>query len=508
MKPVVLFVLGGPGCGKGTQCKKLSDDLGYIHQSAGDLLRAERAKKGSENAELINNYIKDGKIVPVEITVNLIKTAMKENGWEKSKFQIDGFPRNDDNYDGFYKVFGDEADVRGVLYLDLSEEKMMERIKKRAEEAGEGNQRSDDNVESIKKRFGVFQNETMPVIEKFKSKNALFYVNSDNTIDGVAADVREYVNKISESRLYANNKLMENPIDLKEKKDSEPKLSWKALRDELVYGTFAGLGICVAGHPFDTMKTRMQMDNSNLLTTVKNIMFKEGPISFYKGVGGPIIAIPFVNAIVFATFETSGKLIQKYTGETGKFTLSTAAIAGMIAGIVQSPINCAAELAKCKLQMQKTGPKVYNNTFDCLVKLVRQNGLRAPTQGLVSTIWRDIPAYGAQFCAYVAMNNMFENLNGTGETTLSQNFISGGVAGFSCWLWSYPQDCVKTRIQCQPQGHYRSILYDGGLITAHKEIYNTLGPRGFWVGFSAVCGRAVLGNAVGFLCWETSKKYF
>merc|ERR1712228_768187 len=108
-------------------------------------------------------------------------------------------------------------------------------------------------------------------------------------------------------------------------------------------------------------------------------------------------------------------------------------IAGGIAGIIQSPIVCAAELAKCKLQMQKTGPKIYNNTFDCLIKLTRQNGIKAPMQGLVSTIWREIPAYGAQFYAYVAMNNWFERLNGTGETTLFQNFLSGGVAGFACW---------------------------------------------------------------------------
>ena len=95
-KPAVFFVLGGPGAGKGTVCKKLVKQHGFVHLSAGDLLREER-NSGSKNADLINYYIKEGKIVPVEITVNLIKKAMEKQGWAKKKFLIDGFPRNQEN---------------------------------------------------------------------------------------------------------------------------------------------------------------------------------------------------------------------------------------------------------------------------------------------------------------------------------------------------------------------------------------------------------------------------
>merc|ERR1712010_75341 len=95
-RPVAFFVLGGPGAGKGTQCAKLVEHYGFTHLSAGDLLRAER-KSGSENATLINNYINEGKIVPVEITVNLIKNAMEAVLPECNRFLIDGFPRNTDN---------------------------------------------------------------------------------------------------------------------------------------------------------------------------------------------------------------------------------------------------------------------------------------------------------------------------------------------------------------------------------------------------------------------------
>lgn len=87
-------MLGGPGSGKGTQCSKIVEVFGYIHLSAGDLLREER-QSGSELAEMINTNIKEGKIVPAEVTVGLLRTAMEKSG--ATKFLIDGFPRDADN---------------------------------------------------------------------------------------------------------------------------------------------------------------------------------------------------------------------------------------------------------------------------------------------------------------------------------------------------------------------------------------------------------------------------
>merc|ERR1712113_301037 len=104
-KAVCFFVLGGPGCGKGTNCANLVRDFGFIHLSAGDLLREEKAS-GSKDAELINKLISEGRIVPVEITVNLIKKAMEKHGWSSKKYLIDGFPRNEENYNGWNDIMG------------------------------------------------------------------------------------------------------------------------------------------------------------------------------------------------------------------------------------------------------------------------------------------------------------------------------------------------------------------------------------------------------------------
>ena len=89
-KPRVVFVLGGPGAGKGTQCANIVRDFGWVHLSAGDLLRDAR-NSGDETGKMIDHYIKEGQIVPVEVTVALIKKAMESNATRgKTNFLVDG----------------------------------------------------------------------------------------------------------------------------------------------------------------------------------------------------------------------------------------------------------------------------------------------------------------------------------------------------------------------------------------------------------------------------------
>lgn len=77
-KPKIVFVLGAPGAGKGTQCSKIVDEFGFVHLSAGDLLREERQRPGSEFGELIEECITNGKIVPVEVTCSLLENAINK----------------------------------------------------------------------------------------------------------------------------------------------------------------------------------------------------------------------------------------------------------------------------------------------------------------------------------------------------------------------------------------------------------------------------------------------
>lgn len=194
MKPQVVFVLGGPGAGKGTQCSKIVESYKYTHLSAGDLLREERNREGSEFGQLIANYIKEGKIVPVEITINLLRKAMEETmqkDEKKFRFLIDGFPRNEDNLQGWNRVMDGKADVKFVLFFDCSNEVCINRCLERGKSSG----RTDDNRESLEKRIQTYLQSTRPIIDLYEKQGKVCTIDASRSVDEVFADVKAILDK-------------------------------------------------------------------------------------------------------------------------------------------------------------------------------------------------------------------------------------------------------------------------------------------------------------------------
>ncbi|KAK5632942.1 hypothetical protein RRF57_008656 [Xylaria bambusicola] len=195
----VLFVLGGPGAGKGTQCERLVASYGFTHLSAGDLLRAEQNRAGSEYGELIKDYIKNGLIVPMEVTIALLENAMRDamnaaaenkdttitndtsatkNTTLKGKFLIDGFPRKFDQAVKFEEAV---CPAKFVLFYDCPEEEMERRLLERGKTSG----REDDNAESIRKRFRTFIETSMPVIDYYEKQNRVVRIRANVPPDDV-----------------------------------------------------------------------------------------------------------------------------------------------------------------------------------------------------------------------------------------------------------------------------------------------------------------------------------
>lgn len=188
----VVFLLGGPGSGKGTQSARLVRDYAFTHLSAGDLLRAEQNRPGSQYGDLIRSYIREGTIVPMEITVALLSNAMadslgetqSQSAGKPKRFLIDGFPRKLDQ-----AVFFEETVCVSefTLFLDCPEDVMQERLLKRGETSG----RDDDNAESIRKRFRTFVETSMPVVNKFKESGKVVSVEATGDVDEVYTRIRE-----------------------------------------------------------------------------------------------------------------------------------------------------------------------------------------------------------------------------------------------------------------------------------------------------------------------------
>lgn len=178
----VVFVLGPPGSGKGTICAKIQENLNYTHLSAGDLLRAERQRKDSTYGALIEEHIRNGSIVPVEITCGLLENAMNESG-DVAGFLVDGFPRNQDNLQGWNKQMNGKVNEQFVLFLSCPVDVCISRCLNR----GQG--RTDDNEESLKKRVETYNQQTFPIIEHFQKVGLVKEVKSDRAIDQVYEDV-------------------------------------------------------------------------------------------------------------------------------------------------------------------------------------------------------------------------------------------------------------------------------------------------------------------------------
>ena len=194
----VIFVLGGPGAGKGTQCANLVQHLGLTHLSVGDLLRTERCDPTSPDGELITSIINNGQLVPVEIAIRLLKKAMEKGLEDKpdSVFLIDGFPRSFENIDGWRAAMSTPVTLLGVLVFDCVIETLTRRILSRGLTSG----RSDDNVSAAQKRFATFHRQTVPVIERLITEGEhVVTINAEGDIDDVWEETRRVVEDMIKS---------------------------------------------------------------------------------------------------------------------------------------------------------------------------------------------------------------------------------------------------------------------------------------------------------------------
>jgi UMP-CMP kinase len=135
----------------------------------------------SENGRLIYDYLKRGQIVPVTISLNLLKAAMKATPCYR--YLIDGFPRNWDNLQGWQKEMEDVCELDTVLFIECNQQELERRILDRGSSSG----RSDDNLETALKRFRTFERETMPIVEHFSAckDSPLVRIDGTKTVEEV-----------------------------------------------------------------------------------------------------------------------------------------------------------------------------------------------------------------------------------------------------------------------------------------------------------------------------------
>jgi len=185
---VVLF--GPPAAGKGTQAKRIREKYGIAHLSTGDMLRAAIAA-GTEVGKKAKAIVDSGKLVPDEIVVGIIADRIGEPDCA-SGFVLDGFPRTVNQARALDAMLdGKKLVVDHVVLMEVGDAELVKRVENRAAEAQRAGEpvRPDDDPETFKKRLGVYNAQTAPILPYYDAQAKIRRVNGMQSIDGVTAQI-------------------------------------------------------------------------------------------------------------------------------------------------------------------------------------------------------------------------------------------------------------------------------------------------------------------------------
>jgi solute carrier family 25 2-oxodicarboxylate transporter 21 len=201
-------------------------------------------------------------------------------------------------------------------------------------------------------------------------------------------------------------------------------------------------------YPLDVAKTRAQLHSQgsvSMVNVISTIVKNEGFAKLYRGILPPILMEAPKRALKFASNEYYKGLLTN--GGQVPLTQGKAIIAGVSAGCTETFVVVPFELVKIRLQA-KENAGLYKNTFDCLSRIVSNEGILALYKGFESTLWRHALWNGGYFGLINYVKNMMPKPTNKKEE-LSTNFIAGGLSGTFGTILNTPADVVKTRIQNQ-----------------------------------------------------------
>ena len=185
-----IILLGPPGAGKGTQAKILQKAYGIIQLSTGDMLRSSVAS-GSKLGQQAKAVMDSGNLMPDDIMTQIISQRIEQTDCING-FILDGFPRTTEQALALEDMLESSDKVLDfVIEIVVDDEILVDRIKSRVEEMSQEDRRSDDNVETLRKRLGIYHEQTAPILPFYRERGML------NQVDGMMS-ITEVSNKIKQ----------------------------------------------------------------------------------------------------------------------------------------------------------------------------------------------------------------------------------------------------------------------------------------------------------------------
>jgi len=270
-----------------------------------------------------------------------------------------------------------------------------------------------------------------------------------------------------------------------------------------VAGGFGGVTTTLVGHPFDTIKVRLQTQPAEnplykgTWDCTSQTIRKEGVFALYKGMGAPLVGVAPIFALSFMGFGIGKKIQQKSPDEAlGAHQL---AMAGFLSGVMTTVIMAPGERIKCLLQVQQasTGPPKYSGPVDVVKSLYREGGLRSIYKGSAATAARDAPASAAYFASYELIQRWLQGEDRQ-KLSIGSTLFAGGMAGIFNWLVAIPMDVVKSRLQAAPEGTYK------GALDVLTQLLKKEGVPALWKGAVPIMLRSFPANAACFMGYEAA----
>ncbi|EED19721.1 mitochondrial carrier protein, putative [Talaromyces stipitatus ATCC 10500] len=339
------------------------------------------------------------------------------------------------------------------------------------------------------------------------------------------------IRQTATSVLPENNTSHSSPIETKSNtllpaENVSVKNATKSKRDYkgFVAGVFSGIAKLSVGHPFDTIKIRMQTSEHGRfkgpLDCVMQTVRKEGFSGMYKGATPPLVGWMIMDSVMLGSLTLYRRLLLENVFSNPQlrkaipFTSSQRdlntlpsfghGIAGIMAGCTVSFIAAPVEHIKARLQVQYAADKkqrMYTGPIDCSRKILRSHGIPGLFRGLCATlIFRSF--FFFWWGSYDILTRIMKK--NTNLSAPAINFWAGGISAQIFWITSYPSDVVKNRLMTDPlggshgDGERRFHRWKDAAIAVGRE----RGWRGYWRGFLPCFLRAFPANAMALVAFE------
>ena len=187
-----MLIIGPPGSGKGTQASRISERLGIVAISTGDIFRANVKEETPLGLEA-KKYIDNGDFVPDSVTNNMVRDRLSKDDVEPG-FLLDGYPRTTaqvDELDSILAESEDQLDV--VLQLTADDEELVKRLLGRAAQEG----RADDNETVIRHRLDLYHEQTEAVVSRYQERGIVTKVDGLGAIDDVTNRIMEALKSVT-----------------------------------------------------------------------------------------------------------------------------------------------------------------------------------------------------------------------------------------------------------------------------------------------------------------------